>query len=439
MHLEMLDELFALHRGKDRRLLFVAPRGHAKSTIVSLIYTLWTICYQVTKFIVLVSDTEDQAKLHLDAVKGELETNERLRYCFGIDAGSYWAELAFETATGVRVLCRGTNQKVRGLKFREERPGLIVVDDPENDELIETEERRRKLKRWFYGALLPCLAPEGRAVVVGNILHEDSLLRELLDAPSWKRFKWAAIENGKALWPEVYSLEKLKSIEDDYRRIGQEDLYWREYHNQLQAGGSWIEGFQYVKDLPEQDYRVFMTCDPAYSETETGTDFTAFVITAVGENNKMYVIHAEKGRYKESQKIKTFMDLYSKWRPVAVGVQKQDWERSLKQPLQDEMRRSGISFQVTSLATYSKVIKGLSSKKHRIERLGPKYKSGEIVHWESCIGLKDLEGELKDFPRAKHDDLSDALAAQLDLIWPPKKREAKVLGPLTEADPVSGY
>ena len=60
------------------------------------------------------------------------------------------------------------------------RPGLIVGDDMENDEIVMNKDRRLKFKRWFYGALLPCLSDRGKIRIVGTILHLDSLLENLM-------------------------------------------------------------------------------------------------------------------------------------------------------------------------------------------------------------------------------------------------------------------
>ncbi len=47
-----------------KRIAIAAPRGHAKSTILSLIFPLWCIISQRKRFIIIVSDTIYQATLH---------------------------------------------------------------------------------------------------------------------------------------------------------------------------------------------------------------------------------------------------------------------------------------------------------------------------------------------------------------------------------------
>ena len=69
-------------RTENKRLAFAAPRGHAKSTIVTLFYVMWSICYEKEKFVFILSATANQAQKLLSEIKGTLQSNERLRQDF---------------------------------------------------------------------------------------------------------------------------------------------------------------------------------------------------------------------------------------------------------------------------------------------------------------------------------------------------------------------
>jgi hypothetical protein len=107
----------------------IAPRGHSKSTIASLIYPLYRIVFQKERFIVIVSESYQQSVLFLDAIKRELEENEKLKFFFGDLRSDKWAEGDIVTATNIRIIAKGSGQKMRGLKFRQWRPTMIVLDD----------------------------------------------------------------------------------------------------------------------------------------------------------------------------------------------------------------------------------------------------------------------------------------------------------------------
>ena len=48
MHREISAQLEDASRNRGARFAVAAPRGHAKSTLVSLVYLLWSICYRAS-------------------------------------------------------------------------------------------------------------------------------------------------------------------------------------------------------------------------------------------------------------------------------------------------------------------------------------------------------------------------------------------------------
>ena len=59
-----------------------APRGEAKSTLGTQLFTLWCIITGRKRFVPIVMDSFDQAATMLEAVKVELESNPRLAMDF---------------------------------------------------------------------------------------------------------------------------------------------------------------------------------------------------------------------------------------------------------------------------------------------------------------------------------------------------------------------
>ena len=57
-HREIINELLKLDRGD--KMAVVAPRGHAKSTLINLVYPLHRILFDEEKFILLISESERQ-------------------------------------------------------------------------------------------------------------------------------------------------------------------------------------------------------------------------------------------------------------------------------------------------------------------------------------------------------------------------------------------
>ncbi len=77
-----------------KQLVIVSYRGSAKSTIATMAYALWSIIgIQQKKFVVVASQTQQQALQHLRNIRTEIESNELFRNDFGSldDNSDEWA------------------------------------------------------------------------------------------------------------------------------------------------------------------------------------------------------------------------------------------------------------------------------------------------------------------------------------------------------------
>jgi len=178
---------------KGTRSAIAAPRGHAKSTVMSLQNVLHAALFGYKRYILLVSDTEAQAVSFLDAIKNELETNERILADFGEQPGKTWKTGSILLSNGCRIDAVGSGQKLRGRRNYERRPDLILCDDIENDEGVRTAEQRQKTADWFWKAVCKSGDSYTDILVIGTILHHDSLLAGLLENPGFQSRKYRAI------------------------------------------------------------------------------------------------------------------------------------------------------------------------------------------------------------------------------------------------------
>ena len=419
---EFHKEIFKLFEGTERRIAIAAPRGHSKSTLTDLVYLLWVIVFKKAKFILLISDTYSQAVLFMEALKAELEANELLNAWFGKLTSSHWSEGEIIT-NGIMIKCLGAGMKVRGLKFRENRPDLVIVDDLENEELTENKERREKLERWLNGAVMPALDKEGRMIMIGTIIHYDSLLMKILSPTSYQDFTkkiYKAIEDGKALWPEHLSIDELEKIKRDYIDRGQGYLFYQEYQNDPVSDESRkfkLEKFKYYKDedLGAKLLNNYLLIDRAYS-TEKTADSTGITILSVDLDNNWYVRISERFKGEESELINKIFDLKNFFNPDKVGIEQKAFKYTFKPTLEAEMRRRNNFFKVEELKD------GGKSKNLRIEGLLPRFESGSLFIKKEQTDLID---EMIKFPKAVHDDLVDSLAYGLVLAKPPRANLAQ--------------
>lgn len=157
-----------------------APRGEAKSTIVSQLFVLWCLIANRKKHALVVMDSIDQAYPMLEAIKAELEFNPRIRIDFPeiAGAGRVWQVGTIITRLDQKVQVAGSGKKLRGLRHGAYRPDLVVLDDIENDEQVRSPEQRDKLHSWLRKTVLPLGSADGKLdiIYIGTILHYDSVL-----------------------------------------------------------------------------------------------------------------------------------------------------------------------------------------------------------------------------------------------------------------------
>lgn len=197
----------AIATGEGDREADAAPRGNAKSTWTTFLLPLWCAAYRKRRYPLIVSETRAQGEAFLSFIKLELETNERLKQDFPelFGEGPVWRSDQIITRNGVKLQAAGAGQKLRGLRHGSYRPDLVIGDDLENDESVESADQRRKLEAWFFKALMKIGQPDTVYIVVGTVLHHESLLQSLLEKPGWKGRKFKAVlqwASNRRLWDE---------------------------------------------------------------------------------------------------------------------------------------------------------------------------------------------------------------------------------------------
>ena len=219
-----LKEASAISRLDGSHQAVAAPRGHAKSTSFTFKDDLHAILYAYKHYILILSDSSEQAEGFLDDIKTELEENADIIMDFGSLKGEkVWRTGVILTRNDVKVEAIGSGKKVRGRRHRNWRPDLIVLDDIENDENVNTPEQRQKLDKWFKRAVSKAGDTYTDIMYIGTILHYDSLLSNVLQNPMYKARKYRAVISEAAnarLWEEwegIYTNLFNESHEEDAR------------------------------------------------------------------------------------------------------------------------------------------------------------------------------------------------------------------------------
>ena len=195
---------------------YYCTRGHAKSSVVAGVFPLFHLMFDPgVKVVVLVSRTQSHATKLLGTIKDVLNYSQEFRYFFGywgMQNARKWSNNEIELKDGSIVICKGTGQQIRGIKHGNQRPTLIVLDDPEDEVNTKTAEAMEFNLRWLLQSGVPSLDPiKGRIAVIGTPQHERCLVETLKSMEGWRNLEYRPdMEKEEALWEQVWPIEKLK-------------------------------------------------------------------------------------------------------------------------------------------------------------------------------------------------------------------------------------
>ena len=473
-HKEVINHLMKLEEGE--KIAVVAPRGHAKTTLCSLLYPLHRILFDEEKFILLISESEMQSKYLLEAIGDEIEYNEKLQYFFGNRIGDVWGKEEKEIITSFhpdgtpngtcKIMVRGTGQKVRGLKYNAYRPTLSIIDDGEGDGNTGTQLQRDKFRRWIDTAVVPG-SDDGKIVFVGTIVDEDSYLNNVAGTKAYnkegkrvrlgwkslffqsilqktKNFQYVASgqeildENGdpKTLWPDRRPYSWLCAKRDEAKSKGDVGYFFQEYQNvpmddsfrifkreDIQHYSGYYtnsDGIDYLHlkedgNTEKIPVNIFMGVDPASSEN-IKANYTVVMVIAVDAEFNIYVIDYFRGQVSPMDGADRIFDLCDLYNPKAVNI-----EETGHVMLADYMYR--ISKETGRFLNINPK-KAIQKKFYRIKQLQPMFASKSVF-------LKDEHYELEEELLAFREDGNmtkdtlDALRWATDDMYKPRVEKNK--------------
>ena len=412
-----------------QKVVIAMPRGWGKTSIINKAYPAKKIVFQDKHYIIPISSTGSSAIEFSENLKMELLTNEDLVPVFGpiksagIGTPGAFSTLEWVTSTGIKVMPRGAGQQIRGRQFGNYRPDLYIVDDLEDDEAVESEERRDKLKRWFLSAVKNSVEisdPKWRIIVIGTILHEDSLLANLLDEekyPDWTRVKLELCDDDfKSNWPEHISDENCYKLYKEFKDAGESDIFYREFRNipiALDEQGFRQEYFKpYSEDDPDlnsPDSESIILADPAKT-MKKGSANTAIVgVTVNVVKHKMWVRDVIKGQMTPDELYKEMLDMAERLNALVLAPEVTALHEYITFPLRNAMHARGVNYIIIEVNPRQ----GKTGAK-RSAGLIPWYRGGHVFHNEtSCISL---ERYLMQWPKPGMWDEIDALSGVIFVL-----------------------
>ena len=413
-------ELDFSREGGKRGFAGAAPRGHAKSTI-TLICCLWALCEGWKRFIAVFSGTDDQAEKIGMNLRAELEENPFIRIWYGdlsgLAFGKKWTTKDFTivrtqddgTQIESTVMVRGCGASVRGARNRGARPDLVLLDDVDKDDTMRSATQREWLfTTWWSGQVVPMLHPlRGSIIIIGTILHFDSLLSrilskgELYETRIWKCYD----DDGNSVWPERFTNEYLRSLQKEnpiafafeylndptqtgLRPFGPEHARFYDREEVTVEDGYWY--------WRRQRLDIFAGVDPAISEEEDACEFAIVVIGITKDKHDIIILRILMDRIDVPTQLKTieqFADAFPQHR--LCGIETVNYQKALPQLVRQQLRAKVRVHQLTHG-------NGKAAKRRRIIGISPLWAQGRI--WfskaaENTAGIADTLGRVQIDPR----------------------------------------
>lgn len=408
----------ALVRSEIKQVVITAPRGHAKSTWWSVALPAWFLACNPNRTVISVGNTVDIVAPFSKAVRSLVDGSREFKALFpGVELDRELGEAVTHwylkgAAAGHKdpnFVCAGVGGSVVG-----KRADLIVCDDPVRlPQQVVTEAQRDQIEQWFWQVLYPCRrSADTPVVVIGTRYHEDDLLGRLLSRPDWRPVEFPAIsvdpETGeeRALWPARFPMEELRRLRDPATGMGVREFSCVYMCNPLPAGGGiiqaeWAER-RWPRDCPEPVLWVRVDEDGQYREASDweieqakragrpvidaivqawdvaespslGSDYSAVVTVGMDEHGRKFVLDAWWGRETAPQLERRMVELYQRWQPMEVLVEKASSGNALLQTIHDahrDMRFRGVDA-------------GGSNKALRLEAVARQFEAGQVFFPES--------------------------------------------------------
>lgn len=452
-HLECISQhLEAVERGEIKRLIITIPPRTLKSYLVARAFPAWVMGRQPNKKFIVSSyghEVAEQNSLacrrimkspwYLNLFKGtrinsEVDRNTHFETTM---AGQYYAASALSPVTGI-----GCDMLLLDDLIKPMEAGSETIRNSTNENMRTTFFSRLNDKR------------NGAIILVMQRVHEDDPAGHLLKDGGWVHLKLPAeafedivielddqrwvMKKGDLLFPARLSREILDQTRLDMREYHYVGQYLQE---PVPVGGGEFkeEWLQYYAPggVKPKEMNICILVDPAGGEElnkkkRKNSDWSVFMVVGLGADNNYYILDMIRDRLNPTDRIDTLFMLHRKWNEASGKSPKVGYEKygmmTDTHYIREKMKQDAYNFQLIELG-------GSMMKEERIRRLIPDmqnarlYVPGNLIYVDiegrRFDLITELKGEMGSFPKARHDDILDALSriysVELSLSFPKQK------------------
>jgi predicted phage terminase large subunit-like protein len=467
-HRLLTDTLNVLSKEEiTKRIAWSVPRGHAKSAYLSNMFPLHQIVFGLRRYIIIISETIAMSRKFVEWIADQLKFNQKLREDFGEllspkkQLNTHDNQDGFETYNGCFVQAASIGGQLRGARYKNYRPDLIILDDLESSKNTNTKELRDKNLHWFNSVVMPLGDITRTAIIyMGTLVHPQGLLPHVLNRADFESRMFSAIVSEperQDLWEKF---EEIYRNQDNPNRLEDAMAFYYEHKEEMDKGAKtlWNDRFPYYKLMMEKvnigsrafgseylnkpiddETAVFKSSYFQYFDDKDlydangkplPLDIYGFWDLAVGKNSYSdYNAIVTIGRDRRTGVIYV-LDVWAKKCPMHValdvaeqkileyrhkifGVETVQSQYEMFRQLRERLMKKGVYF------TRIQAVNPRGKKEERIMQLEPLFENGTIrLKRHQRLLIEQLE----QFPNGDHDDTIDALTSAVDLAGGNRRR-----------------
>lgn len=383
----------------NRKMLFLAPRDHFKTTCFSIVYPIYNIIRNRSIRILLVNEVLENAKGFLREIKAHLQ-----RPDFQEEFGSFAQDARRWSSNAITVpndrMSKDPTVGVAGTlgAIVSRHVDLLIGDDIISNRNSQTISQRRKIKQWFAETLLPILEPKGQLLITGTRWHSDDQYNHMLQKDrfqDWKKVVLQALkENGQPLFPERFSRKELLRKKTDMGSAFFNSQYMNDPTG-MEGARFKFDWLEFYEDEPKT-MKVYQGVDLAISEKNTAAYF-ALVTIGISLDNSIYLLEYRRERLDFPSQCRLIKSQIKSHRPILCGIEDYAYQKAMVQWLNADPEAKQLPFK----GTHSP-----GKKPVRLGAMAPLFERGVIKIRKS---MHEFIEEYLAFPQSGTFDLLDAL------------------------------
>lgn len=223
---------------------------------------------QKKKYVIMISNSYDNAERLLMPYKANLQANQRIIHDYGVqELPGSWEAGEFTTRKGAAFRALGAGQSPRGSRNEEARPDVILFDDIDTDEECRNPDIIEKKWRWIEDAAIPTRSISKHTTIIfcGNKIAQDCCVTRAAQFADHVEVINIRDEDGNSSWPS-------KNSDADIERILSQKSYasqQKEYFNNPIDEGQVFKELIYGPCPAFSDFPfVIIYADPAPSNKD---------------------------------------------------------------------------------------------------------------------------------------------------------------------------